>query len=104
MSPERPESTKFTCPFQELEGVPRRKESFARLYDSTKHSGALVVGLPFDYPTVKVPGSRQDYKGPRKAQQGQRAAQVSRLGHAAHTYLVSAISTVHPRPSLSYKG
>ena len=39
--------------------MPGRKESFTRLYDSTKHSGATVVGLPFKYPTVVVPGSRQ---------------------------------------------
>ena len=26
------------------------------------------VGLPSDYPTVRIPGSRQDCKGPRKAQ------------------------------------
>ena len=74
ISPERPESTNFTRSFQESDGVPRRKESFTRLYDSTKHSGAPVVGSLFDYPTVGIPGSRQAYQpydeGPRKAQGG----------------------------------
>ena len=36
----------------------RGKESFTRLCDSTKHSGATVVGLPFGSPTVVVPESR----------------------------------------------
>ena len=82
ISPERPESTNFTCSFQESNGVPRRKESFTRLYDLTKHSGAPVVGSLFDYPTVGIPGSRQAYQpydeGLRKAQGGRRAAQDSR--------------------------
>ena len=60
ISPERPESTNFVCFSQEPDGVPRRKESFTRLYDSTKHSGATDVGSLFDCPTVVVPGSRPD--------------------------------------------
>ena len=42
----------------------------------------VVVGLPFKYPTVVVPGPRQGYlphdESPSKAQGGQRAAQGSR--------------------------
>ena len=82
ISPERQESTNFTHLIQEPDGVPRRKESFTRLYDSTKHSGAPVVGSLFDCPTVGTPGSRQAHQpydeGPRKAQGGRRAAQDSR--------------------------
>ena len=43
--------------------------------------GPAVVGLLFDYPTVVIHGSRQVHmpydEGPRKAQRGRRAAQVS---------------------------
>ena len=53
----------------------RRKESFTRLCDSTKHSGATVVGLPFGYPTVVVPGSRQGK--PIEAHEVYRVAQVA---------------------------
>ena len=86
VSPERLESTNFVCSSQEPDGVPRRKESFTRLCDSTKHSGATDVGSLFDCPTLGIPGARQAYQpydeGPRKAQRGQRAAQGSRrIGH-----------------------
>ena len=75
--------------------MPGRKESFTRLCDSTKHS---VVGLPFEYPTVVVPGSRQGR--PKKDDVRPKVVDVGhQLGHP-----VRAISTVHPRPSLSYKG
>jgi hypothetical protein len=46
-----------------LSGTRRRAQEervLTRIFDSTKHTGAPVVGLPFDYPTVKIPGARQD--------------------------------------------
>ena len=67
-----------------------------------------VVGLPFKYPTVVVPGPRQGYlphdESPSKAQGGQRAAQGSRRRVISYDHPVRAISTVGLRPSLSYKG
>ena len=53
----------------------RRKESFTRLCDSNKHSGATVVGLPFGSSTVVVPGSRQ--VKPIEANEVYRVAQVA---------------------------
>ena len=52
----------------------------------------VVVGLLFDYPTVRIPGARQAYQpydeGPREAQGGRHAAQDSRrIGHATRIIL-----------------
>ena len=42
------EEIEFRLKIKQSNGASRRKESFARLYASTKHSGATDVGLPFD--------------------------------------------------------
>jgi len=79
--------------------VPRRKESFTRLYDSTKHSGATVVGSLFGCPTVWIPGSRQDSlmtKAQGRPKEDDVRPKIVDARSCDPAMLVSAIGTVKP--------
>ena len=64
------EESEFKLKNKQAGGGPRRKKSFARLYDPTKHSGATDAGLPFDKPTMRLPGPRRAGESPQKVHQG----------------------------------
>ena len=64
------EEFEFKLKIKQSNGASRKKESSVRLCASTKHSGATDVGLPCGWPTMRLPGPRQGWKGPQKAHSG----------------------------------